>query len=110
MENCIFCKINNGEIKSKKIFENDDFFIIEDINPKAKKHYLAIPKNHYALLSEQLENDIFTLGKILNKIPKLSGLLGIENGYRLMINQGENGCQTVGHLHVHILGGEKLPE
>ena len=110
MDNCIFCKIRDGEIPSQKIYEDDDFFIISDVNPKAKKHFLAIPKNHYALLSEQSGEDTVILGKILNTIPKLAGQLGLVNGYRLIINQGEDGRQAVKHLHVHILGGEKLPD
>ena len=105
---CIFCKIRDGEIPSKKFYEDENFFIIADISPRAKKHYLAIPKNHYALISEQTENDAIILGKMLNKIPSLSAMLGIENGYRLIINQGEDGRQEVKHLHVHIMGGEKL--
>ena len=108
MENCIFCKIRDGVINSKKYYEDDNFFIIADISPKAKKHYLAIPKNHYPLLANQIEKDVEVLGKILNTIPKLESELGIEGGYRLIINQGENGGQEVPHLHVHILGGEKL--
>ena len=108
MENCIFCKIRDGIINSKKYYEDENFFIIADISPKAKKHYLAIPKNHYALLANQTEKDAEVLGKMLNTIPKLERELGIEGGYRLIINQGENGGQEVAHLHVHILGGEKL--
>ena len=108
MENCIFCKIRDNIIKSKKYFENKDFFIIADVNPKAKKHYLMIPKNHYAYLSEQNESDCKILGEMLNILPKLEKTLGIENGYRIIINQKEDGGQEVSHLHVHILGGEKL--
>ena len=110
MEDCIFCKIRDGIIPSPKVYEDDDFFIISDIHPKAKRHYLAIPNNHYALIIEQSKNDVELLGKILNKIPNLASQLGIEDGYRLIINQGKNGRQEVKHLHVHILGGEKLPE
>ena len=108
MNNCIFCKINKGEINSKKYYEDEDFFIIADINPKAKLHYLMIPKHHYALISEQNEKDVETLGKMLNKLSKLAKDLGLQDGYRLIINQGENGGQEVPHLHVHVLGGEKL--
>lgn len=108
MENCIFCKINKGEIPSPKYYEDEDFFIIADISPKAKKHYLMIPKHHYAYLSEQNAKDVEILGKMLNKLPQLAKQLGLEDGYRIIINQGENGRQEVKHLHVHVLGGEKL--
>lgn len=108
MDNCIFCKINKGEISSPKYYEDEDFFIIADVNPKAKKHYLMIPKHHYAYISQQTEQDAVILGKMLNKLPSLAQELGLENGYRIIINQGEDGGQEVQHLHVHILGGEKL--
>lgn len=105
---CIFCKIRDAEINSPKYYEDENSFIIADINPKAKKHYLFIPKKHYALLSEQTENDALVLGKMLALIPTIANKLGIQNGYRLIINQGDDGGQEVPHLHVHILGGEKL--
>ena len=105
---CIFCEIIKGNIKSEILFEDDKFIVIKDIEPKAKYHYLAIPKNHYKLLSEQTSADMESLGYILNKIPSLSELLHLENGYRLIINQGEDAGQTVHHLHIHILAGEKL--
>lgn len=107
---CIFCKIRDGEINSKKYYEDENSFIIADISPKAKKHYLFIPKNHYKLLSEQTKKDVLILGKMLSNIPKLTSVLGIENGYRIIINQGDDGRQEVPHLHVHILGGEKLSD
>lgn len=107
---CIFCKIRDGDINSKKYYEDENSFIIADISPKAKKHYLFIPKNHYKLLSEQTEKDVLILGKMLSNIPKLTSVLGIENGYRIIINQGDDGRQEVPHLHVHILGGEKLSD
>ena len=105
---CIFCEIIKGNIKSEILYKNNDFIVIKDIEPKAKYHYLAIPKKHYANLSEQTQNDKIVLGEILNTIPKLADLLHLENGYRIVINQGENAGQTVNHLHLHLLGGEKL--
>jgi len=105
---CIFCKILNKEINSEIVYEEEDFFVINDIAPKAKKHYLFIPKNHYKLLSEANVNDVKILSNILTKIPTLAQKLGLEEGYRLIINQGDNGGQIVPHLHIHILGGEKL--
>lgn len=103
MENCIFCKIINGEISSPKLYEDDDCIIIKDINPKARLHYLLIPKKHYALIEEQTAEDAVILGRIINKLNDLKSILGLENGYRLQINQGENGGQEVPHLHIHIL-------
>lgn len=108
MNDCVFCKILRGEIPSNKVFENDEFFIIKDIEPKAKCHYLAIPKKHFKLLSELDNESEKMLLNMLNTIPKLVKSLGLENGYRLIINQGDDAGQTVPHLHIHILGGEAL--
>lgn len=109
MNDCVFCKINKGEIPSEKLYEDDDVFIIRDINPRAIKHYLMIPKNHYKLLADMSEEDSQTLARALKKLPELANQLGLENGFRLVINQGEDAVQTVFHLHIHIMGGEKLP-
>lgn len=108
MEECIFCKIKFNELPSTKVYEDEDFFIIKDINPVAKIHLLAILKEHYGSLDMQTEKGMEAFGKIINKISKLQDQLGLQNGYRLVINQGEDAGQTVQHLHVHILGGEKL--
>lgn len=108
MEDCLFCKMINGDISTDKVYEDDLMIIIKDINPKAPLHYLAIPKNHYKYLIEQHEDDTLNLGKILNKISKLSTELGLYNGYRLVINQGDDAGQTVPHLHIHILAGKPM--
>lgn len=112
MENCIFCKIINGEIKSNIVYQDDDFVVFPDLNPKAKLHYLAVPRKHFATLAEMNEQDSALLGRILAKIPTLSQILGLQNGYRLIINQkgetGNDAGQEVMHLHIHILAGERL--
>ncbi len=108
MEGCIFCKIINGEIPSEKIYEDDLMIIINDIAPKAKKHYLAIPKKHYKLFSEMTEQDSVELGKCIRKIGELADSLGLENGFRFIVNQGDDAEQTVFHLHMHLVGGQKL--
>ena len=105
---CLFCKIINGEIPAGIIFEDENMVIIKDIDPKAKNHFLAIPKKHYKLLKDMNEEEMKTLGLILATIPKLEELLCLENGYRLVINQGENAGQSVFHLHIHILSGQKM--
>ncbi len=109
MNECIFCKIRDGVIPSEKLYEDDVFFVIRDISPKAKLHYLAIPKSHYKLFSEMTEKDEGNLGKIIRKISEIAPSLGLSNGYRLIVNQGDDAVQTVFHLHIHILGGERLP-
>jgi len=107
MENCVFCKIAKGEIKSDFIYECDDFFIIKDIHPVAKLHYLAIPKKHYARI-EQAPDELEVFRKIFKKIGEIKDELGLENGYRIIINQGADANQDVQHLHIHILGGQNL--
>ncbi len=111
MENCIFCKIIKGEIPSTKLYEDEEMLIINDINPQAKKHYLCFLKEHFKLLADMNEKQGQMLLNTLNKIPEIAkNILGLENGYRLIINQGEDAGQTVFHLHIHILGGEPLGE
>ena len=108
MENCLFCKIIAGEIPSPRYYEDDKIIIIKDIQPQAKLHYLCIPKTHFALLSEMDEEKLEIVKYCFKTIPTLEEKLGLQDGYRVIINQGENGGQTVPHLHIHLLGGEKL--
>lgn len=108
MDDCLFCKFAKGEIPVNKVYEDEDFIVIRDINPQAKNHFLAIPKTHFKLLSEMSENDAEQLKRILKKIPTLEKELELKNGYRLVINQGDDAGQTVPHLHIHILSGQKM--
>lgn len=108
MNDCVFCKIKRGEIPSKKYYEDELMFIIADIEPKAEKHYLMIPKKHYKLLSDMTEEDADNLARCLKKLSELAPTLGLSGGYRLVINQGDDAGQTVHHLHVHVLGGQKM--
>lgn len=108
MENCVFCKIMKGEIPSAKMYEDDNMIIIKDVSPKAEKHYLMIPRRHYKLIADMTDEDGKIFAASLRKIPALEKELGLEGGYRLVINQGSNAGQTVFHLHVHILAGQEL--
>jgi histidine triad (HIT) family protein len=108
MENCIFCKIIAGEIPSPRLYEDDKMIVIRDIEPKAKCHYLCIPKTHFALLNEMDEAKAEIVKHCFTVIPTLEKSLGLEGGYRVIINQGADGGQTVPHLHIHLLGGEPL--
>ena len=107
---CIFCKIINGEIPSTKMYKDENMVIIKDIEPQATLHYLLIPKEHYANIIEMTDEQAVTLSKCIKKLSTLVDELGLNDGFRLVSNKGENGCQTVEHLHIHILGGEKLSE
>lgn len=105
-KDCIFCKIIRGEIPSAKVYEDDKMLVFKDIEPKAKIHLLAVPKNHFKLLSEMDGERAETVKHMLGKIPGIAEENGLKNGYRLIINQGDDAGQTVFHLHIHILGGE----
>lgn len=107
-DNCLFCKIIKGEIPSAKVYEDDVMLVFKDIAPKAKVHLLAVPKVHFALLAEADAEGAKALAHIFKKIPEVAAQNGCDNGYRLIINQGEAAGQTVHHLHVHILGGQPL--
>ncbi len=107
---CIFCKIIAGEIPSNKVYEDDTMLAFRDINPMAPCHVLVIPKTHIASLDEVTAENSEIIAKIFEKIPAIAGAAGVTKGYRLISNCGEDACQSVKHLHFHILGGKKLPE
>ena len=106
MEDCIFCKIIKGEIPSSKVYEDEDIIAFKDIQPEAPIHILLVPKKHIKSLNEIEEKDeqFYTIKNIAKK----QGFA--EEGYRVINNCGENGGQTVPHLHFHILAGKKLGE
>lgn len=108
MNDCLFCKFVSREIPTNFVYEDDLMIIIRDINPQAKNHYLAIPKEHYKLISQATDNQIANLGKCMKKISELTDLLELHDGYRLVINQGDDAGQTIFHLHIHILSGQKM--
>ena len=106
---CIFCKIANKEIPSSIVYEDDDVIAFNDLNPEAPVHVLVIPKKHIASLSDAKPEDQQLLGKLMLTIQKIAAEQGIaENGYRVVTNCGEQGGQTVMHLHFHLLGGREM--
>lgn len=107
-ENCVFCKILAGEIPSAKVYEDDKMIVFRDIEPKAKVHLLAVPREHFKLLAELNDSRAMVLAHMLRRIPDIAAQNGCKDGYRLVINQGDDAGQTVPHLHIHILGGESL--
>ncbi|MFK7693451.1 histidine triad nucleotide-binding protein [Paenibacillus sp. HJGM_3] len=109
MTDCIFCKIVRGEIPSRQVFENEHVLAFHDIQPAAPVHVLIIPKKHIASANEMQPEDREVLGEVLLAAPAIARELGVaEGGYRLINNCGPDGGQVVYHLHVHLLGGEKL--
>ncbi len=109
MSNCLFCRIARGEIPCRKVYEDDDILAFHDIHPAAPVHFLMIPKQHLISLREADASHAALLGKMLVLAPKLAKDQGLETGFRTIINSGEGGGQEVFHLHLHILGGGKLP-
>ena len=106
--NCLFCAIINGDIPSKKVYEDEKCYAFLDIAPQAPVHCLVVPKEHIASADEISEANSAAVAHIFTVIPKIADSLGLKDGYRIVSNVGENGCQSVKHLHFHILGGEKL--
>jgi histidine triad (HIT) family protein len=105
---CIFCKIVNGELPSEKVFENEVLVAFKDINPQAPVHVLIIPKRHIDGADTLKPEDAELAGKLLLAAAQVAEQFHLQNGYRIVTNIGENGGQTVRHLHFHLLGGEKL--
>ena len=107
---CIFCKIAEGTIPSNKVYEDDFCLAFHDINPQTPVHVLVIPKTHICCADAiSAENSVY-VAKIFEAIPTVAKKAGLTNGYRVITNCGEDACQTVKHLHFHIMGGKKLPE
>lgn len=111
MEECLFCKIINGEIPSSKVYEDDKVYAFKDINPAAPIHILVVPKKHIESLKDLKEEDkeyVWKIHEAINKIAEEQGF--INDGYRVITNCGKNAGQTVMHLHYHLLAGEKFGE
>lgn len=108
MEDCIFCKLANGEIPTDMVYEDDRIACFRDADPQAPVHILMVPKRHIPSLDDLTEEDSDLLGYMMIKIKDIAAGEGLENGYRAVINCGEDGQQTVKHLHIHILGKRKM--
>lgn len=110
MSDCLFCKIIAGEIPSAKVYEDENLYAFKDINPQAPVHILVVPKTHIASADEiNAQNSAF-VAKIFEKIPEIAREAGLTNGYRIISNCGADACQSVKHLHFHILGGAQLAD
>jgi histidine triad (HIT) family protein len=106
---CIFCKIIAGEIPSAKVYEDDKILAYKDINPQAPVHLLVIPKEHISGMSAITPENAEIVAYIFAKIPEIAKTAGIlESGFRVVSNCGKDACQTVFHLHFHILGGKQM--
>src|SRR5271156_2587733 len=105
---CLFCKIVAGEIPSKKIFEDELAYAFRDINPQAPTHVLIVPRKHIASLAETGAEDQVMLGYLHLVAARIASNEGLAEGFRTVINTGNDGGQTVDHLHVHLLGGRPM--
>lgn len=108
MADCIFCKIANGEIKSELIYEDEMVVAFHDLNPQAPQHILIVPKVHVANIAELNDREL-AAHIFVDVVPKIAKKAGVdESGFRLVINTGKEGGQTVNHLHIHLLGGRSM--
>ncbi len=109
-ENCLFCKIIDGTIPSSKVYEGEDVFAFRDINPQAPVHILIVPKEHIPSAQAVDASNSAYVAKCFEAASKIASAEGLSNGYRIINNCGEDGGQSVMHLHFHLLGGVKLTE
>jgi histidine triad (HIT) family protein len=109
MNDCIFCKIIAGDIPAKKMYEDDDILAFWDIAPQAPVHFLVIPKKHIPRPVDITAEDELVSGKMLRVAAQLAKENGVEDGYRVVFNNGEKAGKVVFHLHLHILGGKEKP-
>ncbi len=106
---CIFCKIIAGTLPSEKVFENDRVFAFKDISPQAEVHVLIIPKKHVVDVLDVTPQDLSIFSDLFLAGQQIAAKLGIAgSGFRTVFNSGDHGCQTIYHLHMHLLGGEQL--
>ncbi len=105
---CLFCKIIAGDIPSAKVYEDDMVYAFRDIAPMAPVHVLIVPKCHLASADEVNGDNSAYVSRIFEVIPRIAAAEGLTNGYRVITNCGEHGCQSVKHLHFHLLGGKQL--
>ena len=108
MENCLFCKIVAGDIPSTRVYEDETVLAFRDIAPQAPTHILVIPKAHIGSVAEITAENSAVVAHIFEIIPQIAKAEGLEKGYRVVSNCGDDAGQTVHHLHFHILGGKKL--
>ena len=110
MSSCLFCKIIDGSIPSSKVYEDDKILAFRDINPQAPTHILVIPKCHIPSVDGINETNQDIIAYLFTKIPSIAKEAGLVNGYRVISNCGPDACQSVPHLHFHILGGRALSD
>ena len=107
MDDCVFCRIAKGGIPAKVVYEDESVIAFDDIQPQAPVHTLVIPRAHYANMSADVPGEV--LRALFEAVPAVADVKGVaESGYRVIVNNGPDASQTVGHLHVHVIGGRAL--
>lgn len=109
-ENCLFCRIISGDIPGAKVYEDEYVCAFRDINPQAPVHVLVVPKVHIASAADVSAENSLYVARCFEAIAKIAAAEGLGNGYRVITNCGEDGGQSVMHLHFHLIGGVKLSE
>ena len=106
---CLFCKIVDGDIPASKVYEDGELLAFRDINPAAPNHVLVIPKKHIGTMNDATTEDQLLLGKMMLVAKDIAVQEGVdESGYRLALNTNAEGCQSVYHIHLHMLGGRQM--
>lgn len=108
MSGCLFCGIVEGTVSARTVFQDEHTLAFEDINPQSPVHVLIIPKRHVTSLQEVQEADQGLLGHLVLTCTRVAAQKGLVSGYRLTVNTGRDGGQTVSHLHFHVLGGRRM--
>ena len=109
MNDCLFCKIVEGKIPSDRVYEDSQLVVFRDIHPKAPVHLLLVPRVHFASLNELTPEHDSLMAHMLRLLPDLARKQGLDTGFRTIINTGPGGGQEIPHLHIHLLGGGRLP-
>ncbi len=107
---CLFCKIIKGAITATKVFENEYVYAFRDINPQMPVHIIIVPKEHMASANDISVENSHYVAKIFEVVPQIASAEGLTKGYRVITNCGDDACQSVKHLHFHILGGGKMAD
>ncbi len=110
MDDCLFCKIAAGQIPSTKVYEDETVYAFRDISPQTPTHILVIPRRHISSVDEITAETSSLVAAIFEKIPEIAAAEGLTGGYRVISNVGPDACQSVRHLHFHILGGRKMAD
>lgn len=107
MEPCVFCMIARGEMSASVVYSDDEFVAFDDIMPQAPVHVLVIPRTHYRDITDGVPADV--MGRLCGVVARVAELKGVSaSGFRVIVNNGPDSAQTVGHLHVHVLGGARM--